>query len=81
MTNAENYQVLVSLSSSFTDPEVVYFGSQTQLIVSVAQGSTKYAKIRACNGSGCGSYTGIIGVRVKTYAVLGLGLHELTANC
>lgn len=57
VSNAEHYQVLVSLSSSFTNPEVVYFGTQLGMIVSVVQGSTKYAKIRACNGSGCGSYT------------------------
>jgi len=56
VTNAENYQVLYSFWSSFTNPEVIYFGSNTYLNVRVFPNSTKYVKFRACNGSGCGAY-------------------------
>lgn len=57
-TNAEHYQALLSYSSSFTDPEVIYFASQAGVNVRVFSGQpTKYVKIRACNGGGCGSYS------------------------
>jgi len=58
VTNAENYQVVRSYSAGFTDPEVIYFSSQTAMGVLIFQGyPTEYVKIRACNGSGCGSYS------------------------
>lgn len=56
-TNAENYQVLYSPWSNFSNPEVIYFGSHEYVRVVVSQQSTKYIKIRACNGSGCGAYS------------------------
>ncbi len=58
VTNAENYQVLRSYSSNFTNPEVIYFASQASVNVRIFQGyPTEYVKIRACNGSGCGAYS------------------------
>jgi hypothetical protein len=67
VANAENYQVLRSYSGSFTNPEVIYFGAQTHVRVVVNQGSTKYVKIRACNGSGCGQYSSLLTLTYNPY--------------
>lgn len=56
-THAEHYQMLFSYSSSFTNPKVIYFGTSTAKYVVVPQHSTKYVKIRACNGNGCGAFS------------------------
>jgi|GEM_PF-974826 len=56
-TNAENYQVLQSFSSSFTNPEVIYFGDNLGILVRTYGSTVKYVKVRACNGSGCGSFS------------------------
>jgi hypothetical protein len=56
-TNAENYQLLRSYSIAFTNPEVIYFGSDRSVTVNVQQYQTQYLKVRACNGSGCGNYS------------------------
>lgn len=57
-STAEHYQVLRSYNSAFTNPEVVAFTTQPSVNVRVhSQGTTKYVKIRACNGNGCGSYS------------------------
>lgn len=67
VANAENYQVLRSYSGSFTNPEVIYFGAQTHVRIVVNQGSTKYIKIRACNGSGCGQYSSQLTLTYNPY--------------
>ena len=56
-TYAENYQVLRAYDSGFTDPDVIYFGSITGMVVDVPQNETWYLKVRSCNGSGCGDLT------------------------
>ncbi len=66
-TNAENYQVLYSAFSNFTNPEVIYFGSHEYVRVVVSQQSTKYIKIRACNGSGCGPYSSMLTLTYNGY--------------
>jgi len=66
-TNAEDYQVLYSAFSNFTNPEVIYFGSHEYVRVVVSQQSTKYIKIRSCNGSGCGSYSSTLTLTYNGY--------------
>lgn len=66
-THAEHYQMLFSYSSSFTNPKVVYFGTSTAKYVVVPQHSTKYVKIRACNGNGCGAYSSQLTLTYNNY--------------
>jgi len=66
-TNAENYQVLYSAFSNFTNPEVIYFGSHEYVRVVVSQHSTKYIKIRACNGNGCGTFSSQLTLTYNSY--------------
>lgn len=66
-THAEHYQMLFSYSSSFTNPEVIYFGTSTAKFVVVPQYSTKYVKIRACNGNGCGAFSSLLTLTHNTY--------------
>ena len=54
VSTAENYQLLRSYNSNFSNPEVIYFGSSTSFYVNISQGQPWYMKVRACNGSGCG---------------------------
>lgn len=68
-STAENYQLLRSYSSAFTNPEVIYFGSNTSFYVNVSQGQPWYLKVRACNGSGCGNLS-----------AQKLALYKLTCN-
>lgn len=51
-TNADHYQLLRSLSSSFSSPEVIFRGASTGTGITVDSG-TWYLRARACNGDGC----------------------------
>lgn len=54
VSTAENYQVFRSYYSNFSYPQLIYFGPNTLLPITVSQGQPWYLKVRACNGSGCG---------------------------
>ncbi len=58
VSTAENYQLLQSTSSNFSNPSVIYFGSARAVEVTTTQNNILYLKVRACNGSGCGVLSG-----------------------
>lgn len=52
VSDTQQYQLLRSTSSSFTNPAMIYNGSNTSTFITVNSG-TWYLRVRACNGSGC----------------------------
>jgi hypothetical protein len=54
---ATYYQLHRSLSSSFSNPVVIYSGPYTSAAVNVSQGSTWYFRAKACNASGCSAFS------------------------
>lgn len=54
-TDAEFYHLFEDTSASFNSPELIYHGTSTSVGVMVPSSPTHYFKVRACNGSGCGT--------------------------
>lgn len=50
-SHSDVFQMFISSSSSFTNPEIVYQGTATSISAEAPPWTTRYFKVRACNGS------------------------------
>ena len=54
------YQLVESVNSTFNFDPLKYFGASTVTTVTVQQGQTRYYRVRACNGNGCGPWSNTV---------------------
>ena len=59
VSGADHYQVFQSASSGFSGSSRISVQTTRTLIVDIDYMDTQYFRVRACNGSGCGSYSSI----------------------